>query len=500
GSDEVPQRFARSEPLATLGNYNYTKYHPMPEITAWMEMVVKENPGVVSAEVYGRTFENKNITALKIGLNSTSSKKVIWMDCGIHAREWIAPAFCQWFVKEVKYQESKARCIVGMQAMILRTYKSDERMHTILNNVDFYITPVLNMDGYMYSWQNESTRLWRKSRSAPPAGCNCNGTDLNRNFNANWGMIGVSKDCCSDIYCGSKVLSESEADAVTSFVQSMKERVLCFLTIHSHGQLILVPYGYPEIQAPNYDELMQVAQKASEAIKSVHGMEYTVGTPPMVLYPNSGSSRDWARLIGIPFSFTFELRDKGEFGFKLPEDQIQPTCEEAYEGARSIINYVHDKNFPVKGGSVAAATAAFWTTLLASCLTSATFLTEARVPARKILGSGFCEVSEINQKPAVVTDKATADDLDERLTGPLLGDKQRGPEENHNAVIGPRHDRRQRFRGKDVFSQGCCSAFVLRVSVCHRELSAQARLSVHPAPAAKTRETRSWLTASADQR
>ena len=23
------------------------------------------------------------------------------MDCGIHAREWIAPAFCQWFVKEV---------------------------------------------------------------------------------------------------------------------------------------------------------------------------------------------------------------------------------------------------------------------------------------------------------------------------------------------------------------------------------------------------------------
>lgn len=23
------------------------------------------------------------------------------MDCGIHAREWIAPAFCQFFVREV---------------------------------------------------------------------------------------------------------------------------------------------------------------------------------------------------------------------------------------------------------------------------------------------------------------------------------------------------------------------------------------------------------------
>jgi hypothetical protein len=31
-------------------------------------------------------------------------KKAVWVDCGIHAREWIAPAFCQWFVKEVPMQ------------------------------------------------------------------------------------------------------------------------------------------------------------------------------------------------------------------------------------------------------------------------------------------------------------------------------------------------------------------------------------------------------------
>lgn len=30
-------------------------------------------------------------------------------------------------------------------------------------------------------------RLWRKSRSAPPAGSDCYGVDLNRNFKANWG-------------------------------------------------------------------------------------------------------------------------------------------------------------------------------------------------------------------------------------------------------------------------------------------------------------------------
>ncbi|KAM6304980.1 LOW QUALITY PROTEIN: carboxypeptidase B [Aegotheles albertisi] len=28
------------------------------------------------------------------------NKKAIFMDCGFHAREWISPAFCQWFTKE----------------------------------------------------------------------------------------------------------------------------------------------------------------------------------------------------------------------------------------------------------------------------------------------------------------------------------------------------------------------------------------------------------------
>lgn len=39
---------------------------------------------------------------MQIGFKGTTPKKAVWMDCGIHAREWIAPAFCQHFVKEVR--------------------------------------------------------------------------------------------------------------------------------------------------------------------------------------------------------------------------------------------------------------------------------------------------------------------------------------------------------------------------------------------------------------
>ncbi|KAM6892908.1 carboxypeptidase O-like isoform 1-T1 [Lycodopsis pacificus] len=344
--------------------HDYYKYHPMPEITDWMAQVAKDHPDVVTVVEYGQTYEKRTISLLKIGLNTGVQKKAIWMDCGIHAREWIAPAFCQYFVRQ-----------------ILQAHKTDPKMQEMLKNLDFYVTPVLNMDGYIHTWKDNTTRLWRKNRSPGPSGCNCTGVDLNRNFNANWGTIGVSFDCCSNIYCGSQAASEPEAQAVTYFVGSRKEDFLCFLTIHSYGQLLLVPYGHPNFTASNYNELMEVGLGAADAIRRVHGMNYTVGTSPAVLYANSGSSRDWARMLGIPFSYTFELRDKGTFGFELPEDQIQPACEEAYSGALHIITYAHDKTFSgavatttVAAAAAATAAATLWTMLLAVGVTGNTLM------------------------------------------------------------------------------------------------------------------------------
>lgn len=88
---------------------------------------------------------------------------------------------------------------------------------------------------------------------------------------------------------------------------------------------------------------------------------------------------------GIPFAYTFELRDNGTFGFKLPEDQIQPACEEAYAGAQHIITYVHNKYFPgdpatgptVHPTTESATTAvgtSIWTLLLAVLITGSTLL------------------------------------------------------------------------------------------------------------------------------
>lgn len=44
---------------------------------------------------------------------------------------------------------------------ILDSYQTDDKIGQMLKNMDFYITPVLNIDGYKYTWLNDSvSRLY----------------------------------------------------------------------------------------------------------------------------------------------------------------------------------------------------------------------------------------------------------------------------------------------------------------------------------------------------
>ncbi|KAK1343703.1 LOW QUALITY PROTEIN: hypothetical protein QTO34_014256 [Cnephaeus nilssonii] len=72
------------------------------KIVAWTEKTVHKHPDMVSRIKIGTTVENNPLYVLKIG-KKDERRKAIFMDCGIHAREWISPAFCQWFV----YQATK---------------------------------------------------------------------------------------------------------------------------------------------------------------------------------------------------------------------------------------------------------------------------------------------------------------------------------------------------------------------------------------------------------
>ncbi|XP_047424314.1 carboxypeptidase B [Mugil cephalus] len=299
--------------------HSYIKYNTLADIQTWIDTVVSANAGLVSKQVIGNSYEGRPMTVIKIGKASSSAKPAIFMDCGIHAREWISPAFCQWFVKEA-----------------VETYGSDSAMTSLLDQMDVYVLPVFNVDGYDYT--HKSDRMWRKTRSKNSG--SCVGTDPNRNFNAGWCTIGASSNPCSDTYCGSVPESEIEVKNVANFIRNKKSVIKAYLTIHSYSQLLLFPYSYTYDLAPDHTELLQLAEGASAALRSLHNTRYTSGPGAATIYPAAGGSDDWAYDLGVKYSFTFELRDTGRYGFLLPTTQIQPTCEETMLAVKYIAAYV----------------------------------------------------------------------------------------------------------------------------------------------------------------
>ena len=45
----------------------------------------------------------------------------------------------------------------------------------------------------------------------------------------------------------------------------------------------------------------------------------------------------------VIFSYAVELRDKGQYGFLLPPEQIIPSGEETLQALRTIADYVYNK-------------------------------------------------------------------------------------------------------------------------------------------------------------
>ncbi|XP_060098304.1 mast cell carboxypeptidase A-like [Heteronotia binoei] len=299
--------------------HSYLKYNDWDKIVAWTERITRNNPKMVSQIQIGKTYEGRPMYLLKVG-KETGRKKAIFMECGIHAREWISPAFCQWFVKQAT-----------------STYGKDKDMTKLLDSMNFYVLPVLNVDGYVWTWTED--RMWRKNRSNN-SNSDCIGTDLNRNFNAAWGTKGSSDEPCEEIYCGSSAESEQETKAVASFIQDNLDILKGYISFHSYSQLLMFPYGYTYTKAPNQDELNKVAKGAVAALSTLYGTKYTYGPIAETIYLASGASLDWAYDAGIKYAYVFELRDHGRYGFLLPESKIRPTCKETMLAVKYISSHI----------------------------------------------------------------------------------------------------------------------------------------------------------------
>jgi len=260
----------------------------------------------------GTSIQGRNIFAITITGTATGTKKKIFVSGGQHAREWIAPATTTYIINQ-----------------LVTTYTTNTAVKTLLDSTIFYFVPLVNPDGYAFTWTGANNRLWRKNRRLNSGGTY--GVDLNRNWDDHWGGQGASHTPSSDTYCGTAPFSEPESTAVSKFVLA-NGPYRGAIDYHSYSQLILRPYGWTTTPPPNDAAVKIIGDTIRARILAVNNVAYT-SQASWQLYYTTGSAQDWYySQANIPVSFTIELRDTGTYGFQLPPAQIKPTGAENWAG------------------------------------------------------------------------------------------------------------------------------------------------------------------------
>ena len=136
----------RNKDINSKHPMTWTEYHDQEDMEAYMDYLAKTYPDLVSIDNIGFSYEQRPMRVLKICQGGICGKKpAMWIDGGIHAREWITPAVTTFHMKELVENSGN--------------YSSD-----IIDKLDWYILPVHNPDGYAYTRKSDKTRCWRKNR------------------------------------------------------------------------------------------------------------------------------------------------------------------------------------------------------------------------------------------------------------------------------------------------------------------------------------------------
>jgi len=298
---------AKRNPL----EFSLVHYNTFEDVEAYLKQVNETNPYATLASL-GKSVEGRDLWQLKISVGP--GKPAVWLDFNIHAREWIT-------------------CATGLYGVDLfsNNYGTNADVTSLLDKYDLYIMVINNPDGYVFTFSTD--RMWRKNRNKYD-GDACYGIDINRNFDDHFGGEGTSNIACSETYHGPSPASEPETQAtqngILSLIDSVKLNIL--FSIHSYSQLWMYPYGWTSAPSPDADELDRVAKVGVDALTAVHGTKYTYGPVSTTIYPAASTTIDYSYAQGVVYSYTIELRDTGEYGFLLPEDQITPTAEETWAG------------------------------------------------------------------------------------------------------------------------------------------------------------------------
>ncbi|PIO22358.1 hypothetical protein AB205_0196950, partial [Aquarana catesbeiana] len=224
---ESNERTARNS-----GSFNFGAYYNLDIINSALDLIIADYRSLVSKQQIGNSYEGRPLNVLKF--STGAGRPGIWIDAGIHAREWVTQA-------------------------------------TAL-------------------WTAHKNRMWRKTRSVNK-GSSCAGVDPNRNWNAGFGGPGADANPCSDAYYGPSAESEVEVKSIANFIRS-HGKIKGFISIHSYSQLLLFPYGYKCTNPAHYTELVSLSNSKAPYTRSGNvGCQAVGGKSDHVYAPSDNCCR-----------------------------------------------------------------------------------------------------------------------------------------------------------------------------------------------------------------
>jgi hypothetical protein len=268
--------------------------------------VAEQYPMLTQLHTIGQTHEGRDILALRVTSNAQNvplgKRPAVLYQATAHAREWIATEVNRRLM--LHYLENAA---------------TDQEIRNILATTELWFVPVMNPDGYQYTFDVE--RLWRKNLSDNDGNGEIDsndGVDLNRNFPEHWNYDeeGSSSQITSDTYRGPAPGSEPETIANMALFD--KADFSFAISYHSYGELLLYTAGW-QVQTPSADDPIYVALTGTDADPAVEG--YDPG-PGADLYITNGEFTDWAHGARDVLAWTPELAEGCPgCGFVFPDDE-----------------------------------------------------------------------------------------------------------------------------------------------------------------------------------
>jgi carboxypeptidase T len=298
--DVIPFDF----PPADSGFHNYA------EMTAEINQALADHPTLISKRVIGRSYQGREIWALKISDNvaADEAEPEVLFTHHQHAREHLTVEMGLYLV-----------------GLFTDGYATDSRVRALVDSREIWIVPDLNPDGGEYDIAAGSYRSWRKNRQ-PNAGSSSIGTDTNRNWDFRWGCCGGSSGSpSSGTYRGSAPESTPEVRTVADFVRSRvvggRQQITTAIDFHTYGELIMWPYGYTTANTAagmtqaEYDTHARIGQQMAQT----NGYTPQQGSD---LYITDGGIKDYLWGVQRIYSYTFEMYPSGGTPGFYPPDEV----------------------------------------------------------------------------------------------------------------------------------------------------------------------------------